>query len=513
MRKLKPVTPGELLLEEFLVPMGISQYRLAKEIGVPPQRIGEIVAGKRSITADTDLRLCRFLGLSNGGRPTDDQGGRSGTKHQRSRQEEQQTTRDRSTSHSKGRSARRAAASERQIAYQIIHDELMLDGNARLNLATFVTPGWSPGPAAHGRVLRQEHDRQGRVPADGRARDALRQHARPSLARARRRQATGCAPRQRGGHARRLALKRRWQQSAGRGKAATSPTSSWASTSRSAGRSSPTTGTSRCATCPWRETASTLRRRGCKRCDENTIGVVAVLGSTFDGSYEPVRRSAPPRRLQSKTGLDIRCTSTAPRAVRRPFIDEDLEWDFRLPRVASINASGHKYGLVYPGVGWIVWRDATALPEDLIFWVNYLGDNMPTFALNFSRPGARSWPVLQLPAPRLRRVSARAEVRARSSHAPLSRSPSSAVRATKGRELPVRLQVKTSTTTPFRRSTLRERGWLVPLHLPRTHRSTILKWQKAPSPRRLRRSSPGPGLPPELPGRRHQTFVALVRGR
>src|SRR5690349_24277418 len=66
MRKLKPVTPGELLLEEFLKPMGISQYRLAKEIGVPPQRIGEIVAGKRAITADTDLRLCRFFGLSNG---------------------------------------------------------------------------------------------------------------------------------------------------------------------------------------------------------------------------------------------------------------------------------------------------------------------------------------------------------------------------------------------------------------------------------------------------------------
>jgi addiction module HigA family antidote len=66
MRKLKPVTPGELLREEFLSPMGISQYRLAKEIGVPAQRIGEIVAGKRAITADTDLRLCRFFGLSNG---------------------------------------------------------------------------------------------------------------------------------------------------------------------------------------------------------------------------------------------------------------------------------------------------------------------------------------------------------------------------------------------------------------------------------------------------------------
>ena len=72
-----------------------------------------------------------------------------------------------------------------------------------------------------------------------------------------------------------------------------------------------------------------------------------------------------------------------------PFLDPDLVWDFRLPRVASINTSGHKYGLVYPGVGWVVWRDADALPEDLIFWVNYLGDNMPTFALNFSRPGAQ----------------------------------------------------------------------------------------------------------------------------
>lgn len=66
MRKLPPVTPGEILLEEFLKPMGISQYRLAREIAVPPQRIGEIVAGKRAVTADTDLRLCRFFGLSDG---------------------------------------------------------------------------------------------------------------------------------------------------------------------------------------------------------------------------------------------------------------------------------------------------------------------------------------------------------------------------------------------------------------------------------------------------------------
>src|SRR5437773_301506 len=71
------------------------------------------------------------------------------------------------------------------------------------------------------------------------------------------------------------------------------------------------------------------------------------------------------------------------------FLQPDLEWDFRVPRVASINASGHKYGLVYPGVGWILWRAPDALPDDLVFRVNYLGGEMPTFALNFSRPGAQ----------------------------------------------------------------------------------------------------------------------------
>ena len=128
-----------------------------------------------------------------------------------------------------------------------------------------------------------------------------------------------------------------------------------------------------------------------KRCDENTIGVVAILGSTFDGSYEPVAEICSALdELQESTGLDVPVhVDGASGAFVAPFVDPELEWDFRLPRVASINTSGHKYGLVYPGVGWIVWRDASALPEDLIFWVNYLGDNMPTFALNFSRPGAQ----------------------------------------------------------------------------------------------------------------------------
>ena len=128
-----------------------------------------------------------------------------------------------------------------------------------------------------------------------------------------------------------------------------------------------------------------------KRCDENTIGVVAILGSTFDGSYEPVEEICVALdQFEKDTGINVPVhVDGASGAFVAPFVDPDLKWDFQLPRVASINASGHKYGLVYPGVGWIVWRDADALPEELIFWVNYLGDNMPTFALNFSRPGAQ----------------------------------------------------------------------------------------------------------------------------
>ena len=131
--------------------------------------------------------------------------------------------------------------------------------------------------------------------------------------------------------------------------------------------------------------------RAVAECDENTIGVVAILGSTFDGSYEPVAEiAAALDEYQAKTGFDIPIhVDGASGAMIAPFLDTDLVWDFRLPRVASINTSGHKYGLVYPGVGWVVWRDHDALPSELVFNVNYLGGDMPTFALNFSRPGSQ----------------------------------------------------------------------------------------------------------------------------
>ncbi len=128
-----------------------------------------------------------------------------------------------------------------------------------------------------------------------------------------------------------------------------------------------------------------------KRVDENTIGVAPTLGVTFTGQYEPVKAvSDALDRLQADTGLDIPIhVDGASGGFLAPFTCPDLVWDFRLPRVKSINTSGHKFGLAPLGVGWVVWRDKADLPEELIFNVNYLGGNMPTFALNFSRPGGQ----------------------------------------------------------------------------------------------------------------------------
>ncbi len=126
-----------------------------------------------------------------------------------------------------------------------------------------------------------------------------------------------------------------------------------------------------------------------KLIDENTIGVIAIMGSTFDGSYEPVQEiNDALEKLNRETGWQVPLhVDGASGGFIAPFLDPDLVWDFRLKWVKSINASGHKYGLVYPGVGWIIWRDRQELPEELIFNCNYLGGDLPNFALNFSRPG------------------------------------------------------------------------------------------------------------------------------
>jgi glutamate decarboxylase len=127
------------------------------------------------------------------------------------------------------------------------------------------------------------------------------------------------------------------------------------------------------------------------RCDENTIGVVSTLGVTFNGRYEPILEvSKALDLLQEKSGLDIPIhVDGASGGFLAPFCAPELIWDFRLERVKSINASGHKFGLTPLGCGWVVWRNTSDLPEELIFNVNYLGGNMPNFSLNFSRPGGQ----------------------------------------------------------------------------------------------------------------------------
>src|SRR3954470_2310687 len=282
------------------------------------------------------------------------------------------------------------------VAYQIVHDELMLDGNARLNVATFVSTWMEP----QAEKLMAECLDKNMIDKDEYPQTAALEtrcvnilanlwHAPDSD------EATGCSTTGSSEVAMLagMALKRRWRK---RREADGMP----------ADRPNIVMGTN-VQVC-WEKFANYWEvemrlvpmegdryhlsaEEAVARCDENTIGVVAILGSTFDGAYEPVKEICDALDdLRERTGLDVPVhVDGASGAFVAPFVDPELEWDFTLPRVASINASGHKYGLVYPGVGWIVWRDAAALPEELIFWVNYLGDNMPTFALNFSRPGAQ----------------------------------------------------------------------------------------------------------------------------
>jgi glutamate decarboxylase len=210
-----------------------------------------------------------------------------------------------------------------------------------------------------------------------------------------------------------------------------------------------------------------------KLCDENTIGVVAILGSTFDGSYEPVKEIADALDgLQRERGLDVPIhVDAASGGFVAPFIQPEIEWDFRLPRVQSINASGHKFGLVYPGIGWALWRDSDALPEDLVFRVNYLGGEMPTFALNFSRPGsqvvAQYYNFLRLGFDGYRAVQQGCQDTAlRLSSRIADLGPFELL--TDGRDLPVfafKLRDDVTNYTVFEVSrALREHGWQVPAY-------------------------------------------------
>jgi glutamate decarboxylase len=282
------------------------------------------------------------------------------------------------------------------VAYQIVHDELMLDGNARLNVATFVSTWMEPQAERlmaecfdKNMIDKDEYPQTAELEA--RCVNILSRlwHAPDDD------EATGCSTTgsseaaMLGG----LALKRRWQhRRKAEGKPADKPNLVMGINVQVCWEKLANYWDVEMRLVPMEGDRFNLSaEEAVKLCDENTIGVIAIVGSTFDGSYEPVQEICNALDdFERQTGIDVPVhVDGASGAFVAPFVDPDLEWDFRLPRVASINASGHKYGLVYPGVGWIVWRNADALPDDLVFWVNYLGDNMPTFALNFSRPGSQ----------------------------------------------------------------------------------------------------------------------------
>src|SRR3954452_4456509 len=363
-------------------------------------------------------------------------------------------------------------------AYQIVHDHLMLDGNARLNLATFVTTWMEP----QADLLMAECLDKNMIDKDEYPQTAELErrcvnmlaglwHA-PDPA-----HALGCSTigSSEAAMFAGLALKRRWQRRR-------------RSTGADTARPNLVMGINvqvcwdkfcnyfevepRFAPTP-AERFPLDAEQAVSLCDENTIGVVAVLGSTFDGSYEPVAEiAAALDELQSRTGLDVPVhVDGASGGMVAPFLDPDLRWDFRLPRVASINTSGHKYGLVYPGVGWVVWRDTPALPEELIYWVNYLGDEMATFALNFSRPGAQVvaqyYQFLRLGTDGFRQVQQECRDVATYTSARLAELGPFRL-LTRGDELPVFAFTLHDDVTNFSvfdvSAGLRERGWQVPAY-------------------------------------------------
>ncbi|AIE75400.1 MULTISPECIES: glutamate decarboxylase [unclassified Synechocystis] len=280
------------------------------------------------------------------------------------------------------------------IAYNLIHDELGLDGNSRLNLATFVTTWMEP----EARQLMADTFDKNMIDKDEYPQTAeielrcvnilSRLWNAPENA-----EATGCSTigsseaAMLGG----MAMKWKWRKRRQiEGKSGDRPNLvmginvqvCWEKFCRY-----------------WEVEPRFVPMEGdryhispdeaVKLIDENTIGVIGILGSTFDGSYEPIEALNDALEiLNERTGWQVPLhVDAASGGFIAPFLDPDLRWDFRLPWVKSINTSGHKYGLVYPGVGWIIWRDKEELPEELIFHCSYLGGDLPNFALNFSRPG------------------------------------------------------------------------------------------------------------------------------
>ena len=281
-----------------------------------------------------------------------------------------------------------------EVAYQIVHDEAMLDGNSRLNLATFVTT-WMDDYAR--KVMTENMDK-----------NMIDKTEYPQTAEIERRcvnilaklwnspEKPYCTGTSTVGSSEAcmlggIAALKRWQK---RRKAKGLPIDK------------PNFIISTCMQVVWEKFAIywdvemrmipvtaekiTLDPQDVvKACDENTICVVPIQGVTITGLNDNVMEiNDALDKLNTEKGWEI-CihVDAATGGFIHPFIDPETIWDFRLKWVLSISTSGHKFGLVYPGVGWVVWKDKQYLPEEMNFAVNYLGANIPSISINFSRPG------------------------------------------------------------------------------------------------------------------------------
>jgi glutamate decarboxylase len=289
-------------------------------------------------------------------------------------------------------------AMDPESVYQFIHDELMLDGSSRLNLATFVTTWMEPQAE---RLMAETFDKNMIDKDEYPATAAIEQrcvcmvadlfHAEnlrdddPSSAVGVSTIGSSEAVMLGG-----LALKWRWKQRVGDGWRTRTPNLVMGSSVQVVWEKFCRYFEVEPRYIPMAEGRYVITpEQVVDAVDEDTIGVVAILGTTYTGEFEPVPEiCAALDKLAAGGGADVPVhVDAASGGFVAPFLQPDLLWDFRQPRVASINVSGHKYGLTYPGIGFVVWRNADGLPEDLVFRVNYLGGDMPTFTLNFSRPG------------------------------------------------------------------------------------------------------------------------------
>lgn len=282
----------------------------------------------------------------------------------------------------------------KEAAYQIINDELMLDGNPRLNLASFVTTWMEPEcdklmMAAINKNYVDMDEYPVTTELQNRCVNMIAHLFNAPLGESETAIGVGTVGSSEAIMLAGLAFKRRWQNKR-----------------RAEGKpiDKPNIVTGANVQVCWEKFARyfevelkevKLREgyyvmdpaKAVEMVDENTICVAAILGSTLNGEFEDVKLLNDLLEEKNKeTGWDTPIhVDAASGGFIAPFLYPELKWDFRLPLVKSINVSGHKYGLVYAGIGWVIWRSKEDLPEELIFHINYLGADQPTFTLNFSK--------------------------------------------------------------------------------------------------------------------------------